>query len=92
MKRIAIFLSLAALLLLAGIALASGSYTMHWWTIDSGGETFSTGEGYSLGGTIGQPDAGPALSGGDYTLGGSFWGGAAPVEHHIYLPLVLRNY
>lgn len=33
------------------------------------GATFSTGSGYTLGGTIGRPDAG-ALSGSDTTLGG----------------------
>ena len=40
--------------------------------MDGGGATFSTGSGYTLGGTIGQPDAG-ALSGGGTTLGGGFW-------------------
>ena len=44
--------------------------------MDSGGDTFSTGGEYALGGTMAQPDAG-ALTGGDYTLGGGFWGGVA---------------
>jgi hypothetical protein len=53
-------------LLLAGAALASSeqSYALPWWTVDGGGGTFSTGGGYSLGGSVGQPDAG-TLSGGD---------------------------
>ena len=60
--------------------------------MDSVGYTFSTGRGYSLGGTIGQPDA-AVLSGGSYTLGGGFWGGgAAAEEYKIYLPLILKNY
>jgi LPXTG-site transpeptidase (sortase) family protein len=50
----------------------SGGYDISWWTVDSGGETFSTGGTYRLGGTIGQPDAGEH-SGGDYTLYGGFW-------------------
>jgi hypothetical protein len=36
---------------------------------------FSTGNGYELGGTIGQADAG-ALSGGAYELSGGFWSAA----------------
>ena len=51
---------------------ASGGYTMNWATVDGGGGTFSTGDGYNLGGSAGQPDAG-ALSGGDYTLHSGFW-------------------
>jgi len=100
MKRAAILLALAALLLLASVALrqaqdvalaqSGGGYDLTWNTVDAGGYTFSTGGDYSLGGTIGQPDAG-VLTGGDYTLGGGFWGGGA-VEYKTYLPLVLRNY
>jgi hypothetical protein len=85
-------LLLAALLLLASVARAQsgGGYDLTWSTIDGGGYTFSEGGGYSLGGTVGQPDAG-VLSGGDYTLAGGFWGGAA-ARYGVYLPLVLRNY
>jgi hypothetical protein len=51
--------------------------TLDWFTIDAGGHTFSTGAGYSLGGTCGQPDAG-TVSGSTYTLAGGFWiGGTA---------------
>ena len=49
----------------------------------------SAGGGYSLGGTIGQPDAG-LLTGNGYTLVGGFWAGGA-VQYTIYLPLVIRN-
>jgi hypothetical protein len=69
-----------------------GTYDLSWWTVDGGGSTFSTGGSYSLGGTIGQPDAGTS-SGGAYTLAGGFWGGAdgvVPITYHIYLPLVIR--
>lgn len=96
MKR-KLFLSL--LLLVIGVALlgigsasALAGYTLDWWTVDGGGTTFSAGGSYSLGGTIGQPDAGTS-SGGTYTLVGGFWGGAegvVPVTYHIYLPLVIR--
>ena len=99
MRRAAISLAFAALLLLAFVALhqtqdvalaqSGGDYDLTWNTVDGGGATFSTGGDYSLGGTIGQPDAG-LLTGGDYTLAGGFWGGGA-VEYKIYLPLVLRH-
>ena len=87
-------LLLAALLfLLASVALAQtgGGYDLTWSTVDGGGYTFSTGGGYSLGGTVGQPDAG-VLSGGGYTLAGGFWGGGAAARYGVYLPLVLRNH
>lgn len=57
--------------------------------MDGGGATFSEGGGYSLGGTVGQPDAG-VMSGRDYTLAGGFWGGGGGAAQYIYLPLVLR--
>jgi hypothetical protein len=75
----------------ASIAYAQtgGGYDLTWSTIDGGGYMFSTGGGYSLGGTMGQPDAG-AMSGGGYTLAGGFWGGAV-VEYKVYLPLVIKG-
>lgn len=69
-------------------AQSGGGYDLTWSTVDGGGATFSTGGTYSLGGTIGQPDAG-TLSGGSYTLGGGFWGGGT-IHYTLYLPLILR--
>jgi hypothetical protein len=91
MKRAAILLALAAFLLLASVAVAQsgGGYDLSWNTVDGGGHTFSAGGDYSLGGTIGQPDAG-LLVGRGYTLGGGFWRCGAVLYYH-YLPLVLRN-
>jgi hypothetical protein len=72
--------SMRVLLLLTAIALAgvanasaAGSYGLDWWTADGGGATFSDGGSYSLGSTIGQPDAGPPMSGGAYSVSGGFW-------------------
>ena len=100
-KAARVLLVLAALLPLASVTLRStapavaqtgGSYDLTWNTVDGGGATFSTGGGYSLGGTAGQPDAG-VLTGGSYTLAGGFWsGGAAAAGYEIYLPLILRNF
>ncbi|RLC76863.1 MAG: hypothetical protein DRI61_12530 [Chloroflexi bacterium] len=93
MKREALFLTLLSLFLFATIALANpDGYSLTWWTVDGGGGR-SAGSGYILNGTIGQPDAGPKLQGGDYTLQGGFWPGGAMVtpEYEIFLPLVLRG-
>jgi hypothetical protein len=69
-------LATVALLLVVSTALAQiGSFDLSWFTVDGGGGG-SSGGPYTLGGTIGQPDAG-TLSGGSYTLVGGFWGGAA---------------
>jgi hypothetical protein len=73
----------------ASTALSTG-YDLSWYTIDGGGATFSTGGSYSLGGSIGQPDAG-SLSGGSYQLNGGFWSGAS-INYNIYLPLTLKNF
>jgi hypothetical protein len=52
----------------------------------------NTGGGYTLGGTIGQADAG-TLVGGGYTLNGGFWVSAVsqPSPSKVYLPIILKN-
>jgi len=95
----------AALLgLVVGIAYAQGGYTLAWWTVDGGGGTLAA-DSYALSGTVGQPDASPALSNGGYTLVAGFWGGIAPgggggggggggtppPSGKIYLPIVTNN-
>ena len=55
-----------------GLEVSAQSYNIDWSTIDGGGGTSTNGQ-YSLTGTIGQPDAG-AMSGGNFTLQGGFWG------------------
>ena len=94
MRRWVILLLAAGVLLLSAglVALAQDGYELSWWTVDGGGGTLSSGGGYTLGGTAGQPDAG-VLAGGGYTLGGGFWRGgeALPPAYEIYLPVVLRQ-
>ncbi len=53
---------------------AGSGYEIHWWTVDGGGDLWSTGGPFELAGTIGQPDAG-SMSGGVYELAGGFWAG-----------------
>jgi hypothetical protein len=97
MKRLIKF-SLIFLLLALAASLAvstalaqsqAAGYDLFWWTVDGGGATASTDNGYSLGGTAGQPDA-SVWSGSGYTLAGGFWRGTE-VEYHVFLPLALRE-
>jgi len=90
-NRVVILMTLAVLIGASTASAQSGSgYDLTWSTLDGGGYTFSAGDGYQLGGTIGQPDAG-ALIGGGYTLTGGFWGdGTLAGPHRVYLPVVLR--
>ena len=77
-----------ALALAASIARAQANgYSLNWWTVDGGGATSLENNGYTLGGTAGQPDA-EVLSNGEYTLSSGFWQAG---EHRIYLPLVLKD-
>jgi hypothetical protein len=51
---------------------ALAQYSIDWFTIDGGGGTSTNGQ-YSLSGTIGQPDAGGPMTGGNFSLAGGFW-------------------
>lgn len=62
-------------------------YEISWYTIDGGGTQDLVGGTYTLGGTVGQSDAG-SQSGGSYTLNGGFWVGV--FGYRLYLPLILR--
>jgi hypothetical protein len=61
----------AALLLLT-LAVQAQDYSIDCHKVAGGGGT-STGSVYSVSGTIGQPDAGGAMTGGNYSLTGGFW-------------------
>jgi len=82
---------LLSLITLPVLAQSGGTYNLEWNTIDGGGGTFSSGGDWSLGGTIGQPDAG-SLSGGTFTLSGGFWAGVQEIitQLYNYLPLIIR--
>lgn len=79
-RTIALGLGLLVLLLALNmipvLAQVGGGYDLSWSTVDGGGGTFSSGDSYTLGGTVGQSDAG-AQAGGVYQLTGGFWGAAA---------------
>jgi hypothetical protein len=85
-----IILVLAGTLLVVASVSAVTGFSLDWWTVDGGGGNASAGGGYSLDGTIGQPDAGSS-SGDTYTLASGFWvGDPSPVTYQIFLPLVKR--
>lgn len=69
------------LMMMAPRALAQ-ELDIRWYTIDGGGGV-SMGSGFTVSGTIGQPDAG-ILAGGGFTLSGGFW--AAGAEQPCSLP------
>jgi hypothetical protein len=54
------------------VAAASGQFSIVWHTIDGGGGT-SAGGGFSVSGTIGQPDAGGPMTSGTFAVTGGFW-------------------
>jgi hypothetical protein len=91
-RRLIVMLALVLVLLVSGVALATGSYDLSWWTVDSGGGvSTSLNPAYSLGGTIGQPDASSFMSGGGYSLAGGFWTSSeAATAEKVYLPLVTK--
>ena len=68
------------------ILLATGGFTAHaqysipWSKIAGGGGLNSTGGVYAVSGTIGQPDASGALTGGVYFVTGGFWPGVTLVQ------------
>ena len=64
-----------------GLAFSSlgQSYSIDWYKIAGGGGT-STGGTYQVSGTIGQPDASGAMTGGSYSLTGGFWSLIAVVQ------------
>ena len=63
---------LLCLALLLCQSASAQSYSIDWYKIAGGGGT-STGGVYSASGTIGQPDASGAMTGGNYSLTGGFW-------------------
>jgi hypothetical protein len=93
---LAIALVLLALAVVPVQAQGPNGYDLTWWTVDSGGETGQSSNGYTLLSTIGQPDAdavnGGEISGGNYTLRSGFWPGEKLLgPTTVYLPLILKS-
>ena len=73
-SRVRALLATGLATLAAGSAWAGGvGFEIPWYTVDGGGAMNSTGGAFELSGTIGQPDAGPEMTGGGFALTGGFW-------------------
>ena len=74
-------LMLSAMLIAAPwvVAQSGGGYDLHWNTQNDGGAEMSGANGYSLTGTVAQPEAnpaGPQNGANNYALRAGFWEGA----------------
>jgi len=73
-KSATTFATLAALTIATFAPAVADDFAIDWWTIDGGGEMWTTGGDFELSGTIGQPDANTTvMTGGDFELTGGFW-------------------
>ena len=93
MKRTALLLTLAVLLLLAGRALAMSSdhYRLDWFVpLTGGGGGPASSTNYAVNFTVGQSAIGTSSNTYRACLG--YWCGAAAAQYRVYLPLVLRNH
>ena len=83
---------------LAALALALSVPTIHaqsfaidWYKVSGGGGT-STGATCQVTGTIGQADAGGAMTGGSYSLTGGFWSLISVVQTPGMPPLTITHF
>ena len=98
-RRTALALGVFLALMLVSLALSpgglaapdAGDYTIDWASVDGGGAAWVNGGGYTLGGSVGQPDAGNH-DGGGYTARGGFMVAFMPELYRYYLPLVVRDH
>jgi hypothetical protein len=67
--------SIAIAILMCGTVQAQPApqFDLDWFSIDGGGQMFSTSRAFELGGTIGQHDAVQLATGGGFELVGGFW-------------------
>ncbi len=72
------------------ISVHAQQYSIDWFKISGGGGT-SAGSSYQVTGTVGQHDAGEAMTGGNYSLIGGFWSIIAVVQTPG-APLLTINY
>ncbi|HET6446917.1 MAG TPA: hypothetical protein VFI27_20315 [candidate division Zixibacteria bacterium] len=72
MKKKALLVALVIASILVAAFTVSQSYDIEWWSVDGGGGT-SSGDGFELSGTIGQPDVGQEMNGGSFSVSGGYW-------------------
>jgi hypothetical protein len=88
-KRVG-FLILILFLVSAVVLAAQIEFGIRWWSVD-GGAGASSGDGYVLSGIIGQPDGGPAMSNGSFTVSGGYWKATVSGDQmwEVYLPILI---
>lgn len=82
----------ASLLLATSLAWAEGpqgepGYQNSWYRVAAGGNTFTTGAGYEVVGTIGQWETSfpSSITGGDYAIQSGFWAAAVqPLPDELF--------
>jgi hypothetical protein len=86
------------LLFLSGISGFAQTYSIDWFSINSGGGT-SSGGTFAVNATVGQPAAtSQALTGGNFSVMGGFWSlfavqtPGARIEHHAQPPISVRHH
>jgi hypothetical protein len=93
MKKGLILIVLILLLFSVVIVAAQNGYDIPWWSIDGGAQT-SSEDLFTLNGIAGQPDAGRAMTGGDYQVTGGYWqaseSGGGEEKFKVFLPNILR--
>ncbi len=78
MNRRKIIILLAAIaFLMPAFVLAGAGFVVTRYTVDGGGVMRSTAGDFDFSSTIGQPDAGAVMTGGDFEVTGGFWFGLA---------------
>jgi len=96
---IRILLILGLIMIVSGLGIAAShwsvsaqsgdGYALTWNTVEGGGMSEASGEGYKLIGSFGQTDASSSqLSGAPYKLEGGFWPGA--ITSGIFLPVITK--
>jgi hypothetical protein len=74
----------------AALSVNAQSYSINWYKIAGGGGV-SAGGAYQMNGTIGQPDAGGAMNGGNFSLTGGFWSQFSLVQTPGAPPLYISS-
>ncbi len=59
-------------LIILAINARAQTYSIDWYKVSGGGGTSTNGQ-FAINGTIGQHDAGVAMTGGNYSVTGGFW-------------------
>jgi hypothetical protein len=89
-RRLGRWLAILGVLALSFSAAHAQNFSIDWHTIDGGGGT-SSGGGFSLSGTIGQPEANAQpMTGGAFSLTGGFWSLFAVQTPNAPLLTILR--